>query len=368
MWTISLKVGDRLRLLGRVRQISIDAVLPIILLPLMFGIAAINFYFMIGMCIAIPLMLGYAQWLQKSFAPQTKFFFMWSVWSGIYLYILFEFTVPLMELLPEENFIFITTMFAAGFCFYKVCFRIATTVSIGVILEWLFQARQRAVNDYVAPLTDNIDIIADGDQTRLLMDIEEEDETNESKDNFDSDSDQCDFVMSKSNNICPKCRRYIPPRAFHCKLCQQCVAKRDHHSIWLDCCIGESNHKLFLAGCLLAVFALLFGANLSMTSICHPFIVFRIFSITVLLPDDCSDVFGQYEWVEMTPKLFCCHEILIWTINNSFGGFFSIALCFVGSIYATVMAICCVITLIQQFYFILKGVTASEWSRGEKQF
>lgn len=49
---------------------------------------------------------------------------MWTLWSGIYLYILFEMTVPLMELLPEENFIFITTMFAAAFCFYKVSFKL----------------------------------------------------------------------------------------------------------------------------------------------------------------------------------------------------------------------------------------------------
>lgn len=107
-------------MLGGVKQISIDAILPIVLLPLMFGVAAINFYFMITVCVVMPLLLGYAQWLRKSYAPRTKFFFMWSFWSGIYLWILFEMTVPLMELLPEENFIFITTLFAAAICFYKV--------------------------------------------------------------------------------------------------------------------------------------------------------------------------------------------------------------------------------------------------------
>lgn len=120
MRRILLKFRDRLRLLGGVRQISIDAILPIIILPVMFCIAAVNFYFMIGVCIVMPLFLGYAQWLRRTFAPRTKFFFMWTVWSGIYLYIIFEITVPLMELLPEENFIFITVMFLAVFCFYKV--------------------------------------------------------------------------------------------------------------------------------------------------------------------------------------------------------------------------------------------------------
>lgn len=122
MRTFLIRIRERVRMLGGVKQISIDAVLPIVLLPIMFSIAAINFYFMITICIVMPLLLGYAQWLRKSFSPRTKFFFMWSFWSGIYLWILFEVTVPLMELLPEENFIFITTLFAAAFCFYKVSF------------------------------------------------------------------------------------------------------------------------------------------------------------------------------------------------------------------------------------------------------
>lgn len=115
-----IRFRDRIRLLAGVKQISIDAVLPIILLPILFGLASISFYSMIVICVVMPLLLGYAQWFRKMYAPKTKFFFMWSMWSAIYLWILFEMTVPLLELLPEENFIFITTMFLAIFCFYKV--------------------------------------------------------------------------------------------------------------------------------------------------------------------------------------------------------------------------------------------------------
>ena len=114
------KIGDRIRILSGIRRISIDAILPIIILPISFGVAAINFYFLIAICILMPLMLGLAQWHRKMLAPRTKFFFMWTLSSGIYLWCLFEMTVPVMELLPEENFIFITSMFGAAFCFYKV--------------------------------------------------------------------------------------------------------------------------------------------------------------------------------------------------------------------------------------------------------
>lgn len=115
-----LKFGDRIRIFGCFRRISIDALLPIIILPIGFGIAAVNFYFLIGVCILMPLLLGFVQWHRKMLAPRTKFFFMWTLASGIYLWCLFEITVPVMELLPEENFIFITSMFGAAYCFYKV--------------------------------------------------------------------------------------------------------------------------------------------------------------------------------------------------------------------------------------------------------
>lgn len=115
-----LKFGDRIRIFSGIRRVSIEAILPIIILPISFGIAAINFYFLMLICISMPLLLGLAQWHRKMLAPRTKFFFMWTLSSGIYLWCLFEMTVPVMELLPEENFIFITALFGAAICFYKV--------------------------------------------------------------------------------------------------------------------------------------------------------------------------------------------------------------------------------------------------------
>lgn len=148
------KYSDRSRMFGGVRKISIDAILPIVLLPIMFAVAAINFYLMIAICIVMPLFLGYAQWLRKSIAPHTKFFFMWTLWSGIYLWIIFEMTVPLMELLPEENFIFITTLFGAAFCFHKVSFEqyvmphIKNSIIIFVMNNTLFFKSNRHVREH----------------------------------------------------------------------------------------------------------------------------------------------------------------------------------------------------------------------------
>lgn len=51
---------------------------------------------------------------------RTNFFLVFIVASALYLLGLFEFFVPLLELLPQENFIFISLIFVSVFCFYKV--------------------------------------------------------------------------------------------------------------------------------------------------------------------------------------------------------------------------------------------------------
>lgn len=42
---------------------------------------------------------------------------------------------------------------------------------------------------------------------------------------------------------------------------------------------------------LFAIISLLYSSNLTLTSVCHPF----TFIWTIMLPDDCSEVYEQYE-------------------------------------------------------------------------
>lgn len=59
----------------------------------------------------------------------------------------------------------------------------------------------------------------------------------------------------------------------------------------LDCCIGSDNNKLFSWGVFFGMAALFYGSNLTLTTVCHPFVFYK----TILLPDDCSDVYYNYE-------------------------------------------------------------------------
>lgn len=148
-----------------------------------------------------------------------------------------------------------------------------------ILFHFCFQTKYRAPANFVKQSSQNgtQEEADNADQTRLLVDQDDSSE---------------DIVEVEKR---PTSRRYSPSRPVRCDICQQYVVYRYHHSRWLDCCIGDSNVLLFLLGCILGIFGLIFGANLSLTSICHPFFFFNFFGIKVLLPDDCSDVFDQYE-------------------------------------------------------------------------
>jgi len=55
--------------------------------------------------------------------------------------------------------------------------------------------------------------------------------------------------------FCQKCVKYKPDRCHHCRVCNSCILRMDHHCPWIANCVGFRNHKYF--------FLLVFYAALS---------------------------------------------------------------------------------------------------------
>lgn len=52
--------------------------------------------------------------------------------------------------------------------------------------------------------------------------------------------------IATSNMYCHICEKHRVLRSKHCKVCNQCIPKYDHHCPWTGKCIGELNYKYFL--------------------------------------------------------------------------------------------------------------------------
>ncbi len=54
-----------------------------------------------------------------------------------------------------------------------------------------------------------------------------------------------DFVLY-DGKACTTCKLSRPARSKHCRVCGRCVARFDHHCVWMNNCIGEGNYRWFL--------------------------------------------------------------------------------------------------------------------------
>uniref|UniRef100_A0A8C5RYJ5 Palmitoyltransferase n=1 Tax=Laticauda laticaudata TaxID=8630 RepID=A0A8C5RYJ5_LATLA len=75
-----------------------------------------------------------------------------------------------------------------------------------------------------------------------------EDDSGDEKDSMTGEEKAKMFSQAPNVRLrrCGYCMVKQPLRAKHCQACQQCVRRYDHHCPWIENCIGERNHPLFV--------------------------------------------------------------------------------------------------------------------------
>ncbi|KAF9735643.1 palmitoyltransferase erf2 [Paraphaeosphaeria minitans] len=73
-------------------------------------------------------------------------------------------------------------------------------------------------------------------------------------------------AMEVPTKYCKSCKIWRPPRAHHCRVCDNCVETQDHHCVWLNNCIGRRNYRYFFT---FVTSATILGVYLLAASLVH---------------------------------------------------------------------------------------------------
>ncbi|KAL4077498.1 hypothetical protein J3A83DRAFT_4214067 [Scleroderma citrinum] len=84
--------------------------------------------------------------------------------------------------------------------------------------------------------------------------------------------------------FCIQCMARKPLRSKHCRVCDRCVARSDHHCPWIWNCVGANNHRQFL----------MFVTTLVVGIVFFDYLAYELFTTATppdTLPTDCSTIF-----------------------------------------------------------------------------
>ncbi|XP_068438051.1 palmitoyltransferase ZDHHC23-B [Clinocottus analis] len=303
---VAAVVTDRIRvpwLWGGARKVDLSIIPPLILLPVLLHVAALHF--LVGMVVltALPgLVLWYYYFTHRK-KGQTLFFLSLALFSLAYMYYLF-----ISEVLPNG----------------EIGLAQLAAVTVGVILTLvaLFHTKrepgivrpnQETVHStvtYYSPLPDR-DPAVNGGRQDVTMTV--------SNRAGSSEHAGAEHKESGRRDRCPVCRVVRPPRAGHCRICGVCVLRLDHHCVWINSCVGQTNHRSFLLTLVLFLLTSLYGIILVLQSVCPNQHFF-----TALLY--CPGVYNQYStalcftcaWYSSIVTCGLLHLLMVQVINVSY--------------------------------------------------
>ncbi|KAF1981551.1 zf-DHHC-domain-containing protein [Aulographum hederae CBS 113979] len=165
-----------------------------------------------------------------------------------------------------------------------------------------------------------------------------------------------DHILYHPDNNCRTCNMEKPARSKHCSICRACVARCDHHCVWVNNCLGHGNYKYFLYLLLSTSILLAYGSYL-----CYMVLSPQVKEITRRYPNsvrvhvpNTSGNFMQNIMANTTSKFFRGIDVL--SIALQLGG---VSVAGVG-LLAVLTAPLPFALLVYHVYLIWAGMTTNE--------
>ncbi|XP_041628295.1 palmitoyltransferase ZDHHC23 isoform X1 [Vulpes lagopus] len=118
---------------------------------------------------------------------------------------------------------------------------------------------------------------------------------------------------------CAKCQLVRPARAWHCRICGICVRRMDHHCVWINSCVGESNHQAFILALSVFLLTSVYGITLTLDTICRDRSVFTaLFYCPGVYADYSSALAFTCVWYSVIVTAGMAYIFLIQLINISY--------------------------------------------------
>lgn len=275
-------IEDRCRLpwLSGAKRIPLDVAFPIILIPCGLLVATKGYLSTMFVFVSFPVLLlaFYRNWSRRRRKTRTRLFYVWGLASVVQLYYVYiTIVVGFREILLWETMLLTTLFFATLFAFYRA------KNDPGVI------ASSKSLDDEGLRPSIEGKALDDDEKSEVL----ERRRHRKSQAIHEYEVTWVDSRAIKEGRLetwCNFCLVDRPPRSGHCPLCNVCIRLRDHHCVWIDACIGRSNHSAFLAALVLCIVTGLYGAHLTMTTICTP----EMYLDWFLWPADCRFVYSDF--------------------------------------------------------------------------
>ncbi|XP_064138202.1 palmitoyltransferase ZDHHC23 isoform X1 [Loxodonta africana] len=256
-------VSDRLRIpwLRGARKVNLSIVPPLIVLPVLLHVASWHFLLGVLVLISLPVLALWYYYLTHRRKERTLFFLSLGLFSLGYMYYVF-----LQEVVPRG----------------RVGPTQLAVLTCGLLLVLLALYRAKKNPGYLRSPASN-------DSSLSNSQIEYPNRKGHEKTKGFSGADTSGSLSNRTGkddlkgssrmvagsptevkeDWCAKCQLVRPARAWHCRLCGVCVRRMDHHCVWINSCVGESNHQAFILALLIFLLTSVYGITLTLDTICR---------------------------------------------------------------------------------------------------